>query len=114
MRFILTGGQAHDAPLAPDLLKDLVTEQVLADKSYDSNSILKLIQEMLNAEAVIPPKSNRLEPHDYDKDAYKERHLIECFINKIKHFRRVFTRFDKYAKRYLDFLAFAATLIWLR
>ena len=82
MRFILTGGQAHDAPLAPDLLKDLVTEQVLADKSYDSNSILKLIQEMLNAEAVIPPKSNRLEPHDYDKDAYKERHLIECFINK--------------------------------
>ena len=113
LRIILTKGQAHDAPLAPVLLKNISTEQVLADKSYDSDAILELIQE-LEAEAVIPPKRNRLEPQDYDKDAYKERHLVECFINKIKHFRRIFTRYDKLARRYRDFLCFACMLIWLR
>jgi len=96
------------------LLKNILTEQVLADKAYDSDTILDLIRDHLEAEIVIPPKSNRNEPHDYDKDVYKERHLIECFIGKIKHFRRIFTRYDKLARRYRDFLCFVSTLIWLR
>ncbi|MEP7290670.1 MAG: IS5/IS1182 family transposase, partial [Chloroflexota bacterium] len=33
---------------------------------------------------------------------------------KIKHFRRVFSRFDKLASRYLGFLHLVSTLIWLR
>ena len=45
---------------------------------------------------------------------YRERHLVECFIGKIKHFRRIFSRFDKLANRYLGFLYFASALIWLR
>ena len=114
MRIILTKGQAGDAPQAPILLKNLLTEQVLADKAYDSNGILNMIREELQAEVVIPPKDNRTEPHDYDKDVYKERHLIECFIGKIKHFRRIFTRYDKLERRYRDFLCFVSTLIWLR
>ena len=44
----------------------------------------------------------------------KEWHLIECFFNKIKRFRRIFSRFDKLAKRYLVFLYFVSALIWLR
>jgi len=63
---------------------------------------------------VIPPKSNRKEHREYDKHLYKERHLIECFIGKIKQFRRVFSRFDKWAKNYLNFIFFASTLICLR
>ena len=114
LRFILTKGQAHDAPQAPVLLEDVLSEQVIADKGYDSDTILDLIREQLEAQAVIPPKANRLDQRDYDKNAYKERHLVECFINKIKQFRRIFTRFDKYAERYADFLYFACTLIWLR
>jgi len=51
-------------------------------------------------------------PCDYA--AYRERHLIECFIDKIKHFRRVFSRFDKYASRFLAFVRFASIAIWLR
>ena len=44
----------------------------------------------------------------------RERHLVECFINKIKHYRRIFSRFEKLDTRYLGFLHFTAALIWLR
>jgi transposase len=50
----------------------------------------------------------------YDKWLYREHHLIGCFINKIKHFRRVFSRFDKLPNRYMGFLLLASSLIWLR
>ena len=55
---------------------------------------------------VIPPRSNRKEPADYDRHLYRERHLVECFINKIKHYRRIFSRFEKLDTRYLGFLHF--------
>ena len=113
MRLLLTAGQAHEAPHAKALLKDLEAEFVLDDKAYDAQPILSTIAEM-DAEAVIPPKANRKEQRDYDKALYKERHLVECFFNKLKHYRRCFSRFDKLAKNYLSFLHFASTLIWLR
>ena len=62
---------------------------------------------------VIPAKSNQKEPWETDFSHYKARHLIECFINKIKHFRRLFSPFEKLADRYLAFLHFVETLIWL-
>jgi len=113
IRFILTGGQAHDAPIASQLLDSFDFDAVLADGSYDSDAIVQLILDH-NAEAVIPSRSNRKVKREFDKDLYKERHLVECFINKIKHFRRIFSRFEKYAKRYLAYLSFVSALIWLR
>ena len=44
---------------------------------------------------VIPPRSNRTEPHEYDAHLYRKLQPVECFINKIKHVRRIFSRFDK-------------------
>ncbi len=88
-------------------------ERLLADKSYDSDDLLKLIA-ALGAEAVIPPRVSCKEQREYDKRWYKERHLIECFINKIKQYRRIFPRFEKLAGRYLGFLSFVGALIWLR
>ena len=64
--------------------------------------------------AVIPARSNRKEPRDYDRRLHRERHVLECFIGKIKPYRRVFPRFDKLASRYLGFQQFAAALIWLQ
>ena len=65
--------------------------------------------------AVIPPRSNRRKPHSYDEYLYREHHLVECFIGKIKHYRHIFSRFDKLAhNRYLGFLHFVGALIWLR
>ncbi len=113
LRLLLTAGACHEAPLAQALLEGFEVEQVLGDKAYDADPILADIEAM-GAEAVIPPRSNRLEVRAYDEELYKERHLIECFIGKLKHFRRIFSRFDKLARNYLAFLYFASTLIWLR
>jgi transposase len=52
--------------------------------------------------------------HSGDTWLYRERHLIECFINKIKHYRRIFSRFEKLSSRYPGFLHFVGALIWLR
>ena len=49
-----------------------------------------------------------------DKEAYKERHVIECFFGEIKHFRRVFSRFDKFARNFCAFVHLAAAHVWLR
>jgi transposase len=72
------------------------------------------IEEQLHAVATIPPKQRRVVSRACDYAAYKERHLVECFIGKLKYFRRVFSRFDKYAARYLAFIHFASACIWLR
>ena len=110
---ILTAGQRHDVTEAKNLLAGYECDFVIADKSYDSEDLLETIADM-DAQAVIPPRANRVEKRNYDKHLYKERHLVECFINKLKWYRRIFSRFDKLATRYGSFLAFASALIWLR
>lgn len=114
MRFILTAGQRHDITQAQALVIDLDFARLIADKGYDADDFINLIIEEYEAEVVIPPRAKRKEPRAYDKHFYKERHLVECFINKIKHYRRIFSRFEKLASRYLSFLYFVGTLIWLR
>lgn len=111
--FVLTAGQKHDVQQAAKLLKGRRCDYVIADKGYDSDTLLELI-ESLGAIPVIPARKNRTQPRHYDAHLYKERHLIECFINKIKWYRRIFSRFDKLAVHFLGFLAFVASLIWLR
>ena len=88
-------------------------EHVIADKAYDSQEFLQSIIDR-GAIPVIPPRSNRKELHSYDKYLYRERHLVECFIGKFKHYRRIFSRFEKLDRSYLGFLHFVGALIWLR
>jgi transposase len=109
----LTKGQAHDSPQGQPLVEGISAEAVLGDKASDSDAFLEYLQGR-GILAVIPPSRNRKELRESETHRYKERHLVECFINKIKHFRRVFSRFEKLVKRYLAFIQFAATLIWLR
>jgi len=111
--FTLTGGKAHDCTQALPLMEGKTMEALLADKGYDSNEIREKIAKH-DAEAVIPPRSNRKTSIDYDSYLYKARHLIENFFSKIKHFRRVFSRFDKTPLSYLSFVHLAAALICLR
>ena len=113
LRFILSAGQRHDITQAEALIEGYTGEHVIGDKAYDDAEFRQTIQAS-GAQAVIPPRSNRKDPYDYDTHLYKERHLVECFINKIKHYRRIFSRFEKLAKRYLGFLSFVGALIWLR
>lgn len=111
--FVLTAGQAHDVKQAPTLLQGRRCDYVIADKAYDADSLLDCIKAM-GATPVIPARKNRIEPRPLDAHLYKERHLVECFINKLKWFRRIFSRFDKLATRFLGFLSFVSALIWLR
>ncbi len=113
IRFILTAGQRNDITQAEKLIENLFPDYVIADKGYDADHFVLLLKKR-NSEAVIPSKINRKVQRTIDLELYKERHLIECCIGKLKHFRRVFSRFDKLAKNYLSFVQFASTIIWLR
>ena len=111
--FVLTAGQAHDVIQGPALLVGRHAEYVIADKGYDADPLLAVI-EAIGAIPIIPARKNCIQPRHLDTHLYKERQLVECFINKIKWYRRIFVRFDKLAKRFLGFLAFVSALIWLR
>ena len=113
VRFILTGGQRHDMTQAEALIENLSADHVIADKGYDSDDFAAKLN-VLGMNAVIPSRITRRSQRQIDWHLYKERHLIENQIGKLKHFRRVFSRFDKLAKNYLSFIHFASTIIWLR
>jgi transposase len=113
LRFHLTAGQRQDITQAHHMIQDFSESKVLADKGYDAKTLIDQLEQQ-NCETVIPPKKNRKEQRFYDRDIYKERHLIECFFGKLKHYRRVFSRFEKSASAFLSFLCFAGALIWLR
>lgn len=113
LRFRLTAGQAHDITQAQVLIADFQFERLTADMSYDSDDFVQAILDR-GAIPVIPPRAHRKVLREYDQYLYRERHLVECFINKIKHYRHIFSRFDKLASRYMGFLSFVGALIWLK
>ena len=113
LRFRLSAGQAHDITQAESLVEGFNFERVIADQGYAAQFFVDGLLEK-GMEVVIPPHPRAKEEREYDKWWYRERHLVECFINKIKHFRRVFSRFEKLDTSYLGFLHFVGALIWLR
>ena len=113
LRFSLTAGQAGDAPQALGLIDGIKTKAVLADRAYDSDAILEAVRTN-KAEAVIPPNPTRSGQRQTNWLLYKERHKIEIMFGHMKHFRRVFSRFEKLARRYLAFVHFAAACLLLR
>ena len=111
--FIITGGEVADCTQFEDLTKHLEFKAALADKGYDSNYIIEFIEKQ-GAEVIIPPKRNRKVQRFYDKEIYKERHKIENLFGFLKHYRRLFARFDKLKSIFTSFLHFVATLQWLK
>ncbi len=113
LKFILTPGQRNDCTQAIELTEEISGVTVIADKGYDSDAIIQQLAHQ-DCAAVIPPKRNRKIPRIIDRYLYKERHVIECCFGKLKHYRRIFSRFDKSASAFMSFLCFAGTLLWLR
>ena len=113
LRFLLTGGQVHESRMAEAMLDGAEGDAVLADKAYDSDAIRATI-EAARMKAVIPSNRSRKTIIRHDKVLYRERNRIERCFNKLKHFRRLATRYDRRARHFLAFLCLAAAMLWMR
>lgn len=111
LRFILTPGQASDHTQAETLIADLPAEHVLGDKSYDSKAFRETICAQ-NAVPVIPPRTSLQVVGDYA--LYCERNLVKRFFLKIKHFRRIATRYDQTPRAFLSMLTLVSAFIWTK
>jgi transposase len=95
------------------MLEGVEGEAVLADKGYDSNAIRAKIA-AAGMTAVIPSNRSRKTIIPHDELLYRQRNRIERCFNKLKHFRRIATRYDRRAVHFLAFLSLAAAVLWMR
>ena len=109
----MTPGQAADCTHAEPLLTGFPAQYVLADKGYDSKTIVEAV-ERSGAQAVIPPRACVKDPRATDFALYAERYRIECFFNRLKHYRAVATRYAKRARNFASFIYLAATMLWMK
>ena len=110
---MLTAGQAHDLNAALHLLAGLNCRHVVADRGYDADALLELIRAS-GAKAHIPSTRSRLIQRSVNRRIYRQRNLVERYFNKLKHFRRIATRFEKLARNFLAAVALASSRLWLR
>jgi transposase len=109
---LLTGGEAHDCPLAERLLRRVKpSKHLLGDKAYDSGELRGELGER-GTKPVIPNRSNRKQPFSFSKRLYKLRWRIESAFNRLKDFRRIATRYDRLARNYLASVCLVAALVW--
>ena len=111
--FRLLPGQAHDLRGTAALIEGLSCGQFLADRAFDANWVREALA-AAEIQAVIPPKSNRRFPAEFDRETYKWRHLIENFFGKLKEYRGIAMRCCKTDTSYGAFIAIASTVIRLR
>ena len=105
VRIVLSQGQSSDKTLAPILLEGLKPERdLVADRGYDARAIIDLV-ESRGGRAHIPTCRDRKVQRSVDHALYRQRNLIERFFNKLKHFRRIATRYDKTARNFLAAVA---------
>ena len=110
----LSEGQAHDGRSAADMLAGLSAGQILlGDRAYDSNALRQTVSEQ-GAWANIKPLSRRSDKPAFSPFLYRYRNLVERFFNKLKHFRRIATRYEKTARNFLAAILIASTRLWTR
>lgn len=112
-RIFLVGKLKKGDKEALALIDGFKAHAALAGKGYDADYVIEGALKC-GAKTVIPPKSSRNNPRKYDKALYKERNMVERFFNKLKHFRRAATRYDKTASAFLGFVHIAAICLWLK
>lgn len=112
MRIILTGSERNDITQIEPLLSGLRAGFVLPDKAYDGQRTMDAIA-AAGAVPVVPRRTCTTDRRPFDVAIYKERNAIERFFSRIKHFRRIATRYDKLARNYKSFLMLVAAIKWL-
>ena len=111
----VTGGQRHDSTQARALVEDCDAPLscLIADRAYDNDGFRAWLAQR-GLEAVIPARRRRLNPQPHDPERYQARNAVERGIGGLKPWRRVATRYDKHAQRFLGFLYLAAAWLWLK
>jgi len=108
--FILSTGQAHDAPQGRVLMETMgrqkTTIPLVMDRAYEDD-LTRYIAQTLGFDPVVPPKKNRNNPWEYDRELYKLRNEIERLFRKLQGFRRIFVRYEKLDSMYVGFIRFA-------
>ena len=112
LRLLIAPGQSHDIRAARRLVSDQRGGHLLADRAYDAAWLIELLRERA-IKPVIPPRSCSPQRR-YNRTIYRARNLVERCINKLKHYRRVATRYEKTARNYLSVVAIAAAALWWR
>ncbi|HXA37591.1 MAG TPA: IS5 family transposase [Phenylobacterium sp.] len=114
IRIVLSAGQASDKAAVADLIEGLPPARALvADRGYDAQAIIDLVR-IRGGCAHIPTQRDRKVQRSIDPEIYRQRNLVERYFCKLKHFRRVATRFDKLARNFLAAVLLASTRLWLR
>lgn len=109
---MIAPGNLHDVMMAPELLSAAgPVKRLLADKAYDTNRLRSLLAQH-RIEAVIPSIARRKPLIPHDRDAYRQRNLIERMFARLKDFRRIATRYDKLARNFLAGILIAAAITW--
>ena len=111
VRILITAGPVADCTQAQSLIKDLPAKCLVADKGYDTDAI-EGEAKAAGMEVVIPPRSHRKNPREYDDYIYKVRHLVENAFLKLKQWRGIATRYAKRASSFLAAVQFRCALLW--
>jgi transposase len=110
-------GEASDAKAGRELRGGIgpwpAPLHLIMDRAYEDNETRQLALDF-GFIPVVPPKSNRLEPWQYDKALYRKRHAIERLFRRLKGFRRIFSRFDQLDVVFVAFIHFALIVEALR
>jgi transposase len=124
MVLVLTGGERHEQLVLPLLMERgavrrrgrerprIRPDRVAGDKGYSSPMVRRYLEER-RIGAVISTKANQLPVPAFDREAYRERNVIERLINRLKQHRRIATRYEKRASNYHAMLTIATILLWL-
>jgi len=124
MVFVLTAGQRHEQSVFKAVMKQgvikrqgggrpkLRPKRVVADKGYNSGKVRGYLRRR-GIGIVIPRQRHQQRRGPFDKQRHRQRNRVEQLINRLKHFRRVATHYEKLADNYLAMLTIAAIMIWL-
>lgn len=117
VEFSLTGGETADCVEGRKLIVKMgpvsTPVNLLMDKAYEDEKTRKLAI-LQGYTPVVPPKSNRKDPWEYDKEEYKHRNEVERFFRRYKEYRRICTRYDKLDFMFLFYFTFALIFEFIR